>query len=82
MSTPGFGREQRKWLGRIRAAGGEVKVMVEAQPVIMIDMEDGPPIRVPVRMFESLVSRGLFERLEHSKDFEARYRLKESDTVT
>lgn len=56
-------------------------VTIETLPVVWIDMEDGPPIRVPVRMFESLVVRGAFERLDHEQSNEARYRLREIDSV-
>lgn len=79
MSHQGLGREQAKWLSRIQAAGGEVEVTVVQTPVVYFGEDN---IRIPVRMFESLMERGLFKRVdgEDVTPNGARYRLVGSGT--
>lgn len=76
MGRQPLGADQQKWLDRIREAGGEIKVSVTWTPVAHLMVDGGSPIRVPIRLFESLFDRGMFEELE-TPGHESMYRLVE-----
>ncbi len=61
-----LGPHQRNWLVRIQAAGGivEMEIHRNGHPTIWIPVSGGRSIRLPVRMFESLMQRDLFDLLE------------------
>lgn len=66
MARQKLGPKQKEWLERIRVAGGRVYLVVneDEDPIVSswIFMEDADDIRVPLRMMESLLERGLFEQ--------------------
>lgn len=72
----GMGREQRKWLSRIRSAGGEVTVTIVPTPIVKVPVLGGRAVRMPIRMLESLLERDLFEKVNEHQGF-TRYRLVE-----
>lgn len=53
------GKQQEKWLQRAKAAGGKIVVHHSevGSPEILLLVEGGKDIRIPVRMFESFLSR-------------------------
>ena len=61
-----LGPHQKSWLVRIKAAGGivEMDIYRNGEPTIWIPVSGGISIRLPVRMFESLMQRDLFDLLE------------------
>lgn len=59
-----IGKNQATWLERIKEAGGSIEVVVHWTPVAMIKVDDGPDIRIPIREFEALFDRDLFEEIE------------------
>ena len=56
-----MGRDQRRWLSRIQSAGGRIEVRIRTEPDAYLQVPHGKPIRVPIRMLESLMERDLFE---------------------
>lgn len=58
--THGMGRDQRRLLSRIISGGGMVEVREITQVRSFLVMPDGTEVQVPIRVFESLVERGLF----------------------
>ena len=71
VSAP-LGPQQERWLQRIKAAGGWVELDHDRhhQFSAWIPVIGGPPIRLPMRMFESLLERDLFDLI----DSEATYK--------
>ncbi len=57
-----LGPQQERWLSRIRFAGGSVELELYRRGGFSawILVEGGSPIRLPMRMFESLLDRDLF----------------------
>ncbi len=66
-----LGPHQKAWLVRTKAAGGivEMEVHRHGHPTIWIPVSGGRSIRLPVRMFESLMQRDLFDLLEDQGSF-------------
>ena len=66
-----LGPHQKNWLVRIQAAGRTVEMEIyrNGHPTIWIPVSGGRPIRLPVRMFESLFQRDLFELQEDTANF-------------
>ena len=62
VSAP-LGPQQERWLQRVRAAGGWVEMEHYRRGGFSawIPVEGGTPIRLPMRMFESLLDRQLFD---------------------
>lgn len=56
-----LGPHQLRWLKRIRSAGGEVELEISRNgpPIAWVPVEGGKSIRLPLRMYESLVERKL-----------------------
>ena len=77
MSKPGLGIEQRKWLKRIQSAGGSVEIEVVETPIVWLKVEGNRAIRIPLRMFESFMERGMFKRIDDG-DHWAGYQLVEA----
>lgn len=78
VGRDGLGEDQRKWLDRIEMAGGLVRMDIEVQPVLYIEVgteERRRQVRVPIRQFESLQRRLLFEEVH--VDGHPYYRLKD-----
>ncbi len=66
MSKAPLGPHQKGWLMRIRSAGGVVDLEHHRHGGFSawIPVEGGTPIRLPMRMFESLLARDLFSLSE------------------
>ena len=66
MARQKLGPKQLEWLDRMRVAGGRVYLVVdrEASPTVSawLLIDGGDDVRVPLRMMESLMERGLFEQ--------------------
>lgn len=78
VGRDGLGEEQQKWLDRIEMAGGLVRMDIEVQPVLYIEVgteERRKQVRVPIRQFESLQRRKLFDQVD--VDGHPYYRLKD-----